>query len=237
MKAKVLKLPRKMNSTEKEITYQSTNSYSTLNTFTERTKNVWFVCHGMGYLSRYFINYFKGLDPDDNYIIAPQAPSKYYQGKDFKHVGANWLTKDDTELGIENILNYFDAIFKAENITAQTNLIVFGYSQGVSVAMRYVAKRQIQCSQLVLHSGGIPKELTAEDFAYLNEIPAEVHLKRSRKAEMTVKLIYGTKDEYLNDERMASEYQRAQELFGKRLDILPFNGKHVVNVDIINDLV
>ena len=48
-----------MNSTEKEISYQSTNSYSTLNTLNTKTKNVWLVFHGMSYLSRYFLKYFK----------------------------------------------------------------------------------------------------------------------------------------------------------------------------------
>ncbi|NNL82566.1 MAG: esterase, partial [Winogradskyella sp.] len=84
-----------MNQTEKEISYKTSNSYSTLNTLTSKTKNVWFVCHGMGYLSRFFLKYFKELDSETNYIIAPQAPSKYYiQPK--MHVGANWLTKDNT---------------------------------------------------------------------------------------------------------------------------------------------
>jgi predicted esterase len=217
-----------MNSEEKEITYTTSNSYSTLNRLTEHTKNVWFVCHGMGYLSRYFLRYFKHLNTEENYVIAPQAPSKYYiQPK--MHVGANWLTRDNTESGMQNILNYFDAIFEAENIPENKNLIVLGYSQGVSVAMRYLAKRQLQCSQLVLHSGGIPKELTAKDFKYLDEIPA--------CAGMKVKLIYGTEDEYLDAERIAHESQRAEELFGNRLKILPFKGKHVVNIDYINDLV
>jgi len=217
-----------MNSEEKEITYTTRNSYSTLNTLTERTKNVWFVCHGMGYLSRYFLRYFKHLNAEENYFIAPQAPSKYYiQPK--MHVGANWLTRDNTESGMQNLLNYFDAVFEAENIPEDINLIVLGYSQGVSVAMRYLAKRQLQCSQLVLHSGGIPKELTAKDFQYLDEIPA--------CAGMKVKLIYGTEDEYLDAERIAQESQRAEELFGEKLTILPFEGKHVVNVDYINDLV
>ena len=99
-----------MNSEEKEIGYQTKNSYSTLNNLTEDTKTVWFVCHGMGYLSRYFLKYFKELNAEENYIIAPQAPSKYYiQPK--KHVGANWLTRDETKVGMRNILNYFDAIF------------------------------------------------------------------------------------------------------------------------------
>lgn len=212
-----------MNSEEKEITYTTSNSYSTLNTLTERTKNVWFVCHGMGYLSRYFLRYFKHLNAEENYIIAPQAPSKYYMQPKM-HVGANWLTRDNTESGMQNILNYFDAVFEAETIPKNINLIVFGYSQGVSVAMRYLAKRQLQCSQLVLHSGGIPKELTAKDFEYLSE-------------DTKVKLIYGTEDEYLDAERIVYEKQRAEELFENRLQIFPFDGKHVVNVDFINTII
>ncbi len=212
-----------MNSEEKEITYKTSNSYSTLNRCSEHTKTVWWVCHGMGYLSRYFLRYFKDLDPKENYIIAPQAPSKYYiQPK--MHVGANWLTRDNTQVGMENILNYFDSVFEAEQIPKDVNFIVLGYSQGVSVAMRYMVKRQLQCSQLILHSGGIPKELTAKDFAYLNE-------------DTKVKLIYGTEDEYLDETRIEKESIRAKALFGHRVTILPFEGKHVVNVDYINDLV
>ena len=212
-----------MNSQEKEITYTNSNSYSTLNTLSQQTKTVWFVCHGMGYLSRYFLRYFKKLNTEENYIIAPQAPSKFYiQPK--MHVGANWLTRDDTEVGMQNILNYFDAVLEAENIPEDVNLIVFGYSQGVSVAMRYLAKRQLQCSQLVLHSGGIPKELTTKDFEFLSE-------------DTQVKMIYGTEDEYLDEDRITIETERAESLFGNRLIVLPFKGKHVVNIDFINELV
>ncbi len=212
-----------MNSQEKEITYATNKSYSTLNQLSERTKTVWFVCHGMGYLSRYFLKYFKSLNAEENYIIAPQAPSKYYiQPK--MHVGSNWLTRDNTEVETENIMTYFDAVLKAEQIPDNINLIVLGYSQGVSVATRYLAKRQLQCSQLILHSGGIPKELTAEDFKYLNK-------------DAKVKLIYGTEDEYLDEARIKEESLKAVALFGESVIILPFEGKHVVNVDYINGLV
>ena len=212
-----------MNSEEKEISYTTHNSYSTLNRLTPKTKTVWFVCHGMGYLSRYFLKYFKSLNAEDNYIIAPQAPSKYYQQPKM-HVGANWLTRDNTETGMQNILNYFDGIFEAENIPNNCKFIVLGYSQGVSVALRYLAKRKLQCHQLVIHSGGIPHELVAEDFEYLD-------------AATKVKLVYGIHDEYLDAKRIDSEQQKANILFGNRLEIFPFEGKHVVNVDFINRLV
>lgn len=212
-----------MNSTEKEISYTSTNSYSTLNSLTSKTKTVWFVCHGMGYLSRYFINYFKELNSEENYIIAPQAQSKYYIAPKFKHVGGSWLTKENTIKETENVMQYFDAILKTEQLPKDVNLIVLGYSQGVSVAMRYVVKRQLNCNQLVLMSGGIPNELVSKDFDFL-------------KGKTKVSLIYGTQDEYMNEERMTHEKQSIYKLFGKEVDIISFEGKHEVNTAIINNL-
>jgi len=211
-----------MNLEEKEISYTTTNSYATLNALSDKTKNVWFVCHGMGYLSRYFLRYFEGLNKDENYIIAPQAQSKYYSTPKFKHVGASWLTKENTATETENVMRNFDAVLAAEALPENINLIVLGYSQGVSVATRFVARRKLSCAQLILHSGSIPKELKPEDFSFL-------------KAKVT--MIYGTEDEYLNEERITYETNRAKELFKEHLHIIPFKGKHVVNVALINKLV
>jgi len=207
---------------EKEISYTTTNSYSTLNQLTDKTKNVWFVCHGMGYLSRYFLKYFEKLNALENYVIAPQAQSKYYIAPKFQHVGASWLTKENTIKETENVMHYFDAIFEAETIPRNKNLILMGFSQGVSVALRYMGKRQLNCAQFILHSGGIPKELTAEDFKFL-------------KAK--VSFVYGTDDEYLNEDRILEEKSRAFELFGEAVTIFPFEGKHEVNIDLITALI
>ena len=202
--------------TQKEATYTTTNTYETLNTLTEKTKNVWMVFHGMGYLSKYFINYFSELNAEENYIIAPQAPSKYYQGKDFKHVGASWLTRENTVTETQNILKYVDAVYKKELAGSIPNLIVMGYSQGVSIATRWVASRKIQCDKLVLHSGGIPKELQPEDFEYL-------------KASSQVIYLYGDKDQYITEARKTEEQLKGSRLFKDRLQIEVFNGIHEVN--------
>lgn len=212
-----------MNSTEKEISFQVTNTYSTLNVLNSKTKYIWFVCHGMGYLSRYFLKYFEDLDAEENYIIAPQAPSKYYIPPYFKYVGANWLTKEHTVAETENIMRYFDTVFEAEQLPKDCRLMVLGYSQGVSVAMRYVAKRRLPCHQLVLMSGGIPNELTPDDFNFL-------------RGKTKVSLIFGTKDEFLDDKRMINEKSKALELFGKDLQVIPFEGKHEVKKEMINRL-
>lgn len=214
-----------MNTTEKEVIYQTTNSYSTLNSLSKTTKNVWFVCHGMGYLSRYFLKYFADLNPEENYIIAPQAQSKYYISPRLKHIGASWLTKENTIAETENVMRYFDAVLKSENISNNLNLIMLGYSQGVSVALRYIAKRQLNCAQIVMMSGGIPKELTSSDFEFLDP-------------KTKVSLIYGTMDAYLDEDRLTIEKNRAFELFGHcDFQIIPFEGKHEVNKSILNKMV
>ncbi len=214
----------KNNSTEKEVSYISTNSYSTLNTLTNKTKNVWFVCHGMGYLSKYFLKYFNELNGEENYIIAPQAQSKYYIGSKFKHVGASWLTKESTLKEIENVTRYFDAVLENEKLPNDVNFIVLGYSQGVSVAMRYVAKNKLKCSQLILMSGGIPKELESQNFEFL-------------KGKTTVSLVYGNQDKYLNKDRIANEKKRFYKLFGNKVKLIPFEGKHEVKKELLNKFV
>lgn len=207
-------------SKEKKLSYTITNTYSTLNEKTSKTKNVWLVFHGIGYLSRYFLKYFKHLDAEENYIIAPQAQSKYYLNGAYRHVGASWLTKENTEAEIENMLNYLDAVFEAENLTDFENLNILGYSQGVSVATRFVARRKIQCKNLIMHSGKVPQELRTEDFSLL---------KNTRFS-----FIYGTKDEYLQKGIIEVEEKRLRELFPENLEILSFDGKHEVNTDLIS---
>ena len=213
-----------MKQREIEVSYTTTNTFSTLNTLAKTTENIWLAFHGLGYLSRYFINYFEGLDEQENYIIAPQAPSKYYQGKRFNYVGASWLTKENTILETQNILSYTDAVADKENVINHLDkLIVFGFSQGVSVALRWVASRKVACKAIVIHSGGIPRELTAESFSFLTK-------------NTPVYLIYGTQDEYLTQERVQSETEMATQLFGSRLQIIPFEGKHIVNTELIKQL-
>jgi predicted esterase len=207
-------------SIQKEVTYTTTNTYYTLNELTEKTKNVWMVFHGMGYLSKYFINYFSELNAEENFIIAPQAPSKYYQGNDFKHVGASWLTRENTQLETQNILKYIDAIYEKELAETTANLIVMGYSQGVSIATRWVASRKVQCDKLILHSGGIPNELQPNDFEFL-------------KTDAEVIYLYGNKDQYITEARETEEKLKGTKLFQDRLNIEVFDGIHEVNRELL----
>ena len=207
-------------SIEKKVLYTTTNTYHTLNSYSKKTKNIWLVFHGMGYLSKYFIRYFSELSSEENFIIAPQAPSKYYMGENFKHVGGSWLTRENTIEDTKNILNYVDTVFETEKPEEMTNFIVLGYSQGVSIATRWLASRKIQCNHLLLHSGGIPIELKPEDFEYLNN-------------HTEVTYLYGNKDQYITEAKKTEESLKGTKLFGDRLKVVVFNGIHEVNTDFI----
>lgn len=207
-------------SNQKKVSYNATNTYSTLNKLSEKTKNVWIVFHGMGYLSKFFINYFSDLNTEENYIIAPQAPSKYYQDKSFRHVGASWLTRENTVVETKNILNYVDAVIEKEISGSVPNLIVLGYSQGVSIATRWVASRKIQCNKLIVHSGAIPKELQPEDFEFL-------------KTSAKVIYLYGDNDQYITEARKTEEYLKSKQLFKDHLTIEVFEGIHEVNEEFL----
>lgn len=208
---------------EKKVFYQSSNTYSTLNELNSKTENIWLACHGLGYLSRFFISYFNTLASDENYIIAPQAPSKFYQDIDFKYVGSSWLTKENTGEETKNVLTYLDAVYEAEQIPTNKNLVIFGFSQGVSVSMRWIASRKIDPKTLVIYAGTIPKELTSEDFSYLKDAK--------------IKMIYGIHDPFITPERLQEQKTFAEKLFGKeKIEIISFEGKHEVLPEIIKKI-
>jgi len=210
-------------SIEKKVIYTASNTYSVLNSYTEKTKNIWMVFHGLGYLSKYFIKYFSKINPEENFIIAPQAPSKYYQGNDFKHVGSSWLTRENTAEETKNVLAYVDEVYKTEVNKTPKNLIVLGYSQGVSIATRWVAKSKINCNELILHSGAIPTELKQDDFSFLNN-------------NTKVTYLYGNKDQYINEARKTEQQIIGNKIFGKKLHIEVFEGIHEVNRTFIKKL-
>jgi len=208
---------------EKKVSYTTNNTYTTLNSYSDKTKNIWLVFHGLGYLSRYFARYFSELNPDENFVILPQAPSKYYLGNTFKNVGASWLTKENTLEETANVLAYVDAVVEAEMPKSTAKLIILGYSQGVSIATRWMAQRKIICDHLVLHSGGIPVELKAAQFDYL-----------PKTTEVT--FLYGNKDEYITEARKTEEQLKGNTLFGDRLQIVQFEGTHEVYIPFLSDL-
>ncbi|UWX56128.1 esterase [Maribacter litopenaei] len=206
----------------KHVQYQHTNTYETLNSLDPKTKNVWLIFHGIGFLSKYFLKYFEDLDKNQNYIIAPQAPSKYYLNGKYRHVGASWLTRVDREQETSNVLNYIEKVLDNENIPDRCNLIVLGFSQGVSIATRLIAKTGLKPKKLILYAGGIPEELTPSDFEHLLKYRTDIYS------------VVGSKDEYINAKRLEEETKKLITLFKGKAKQITFEGGHELKKEIIN---
>ena len=205
---------------EKEVSFKTNKTYSTLNTI-DKNQNIWFACHGIGQLSHYFLNNFLNIPKEKNYIIAPQAPSKYYHSTQTKRVGACWLTKENTQIEQHNIFRYFDEILNQEKPVIPN--IFMGFSQGVSVMLRYLVYKKLNVNDIVIMSGKIPEELKESDFNFL-----------SKKTK--VWLSYGLSDPLLNNKLLDVEINKSRQLFGKRLNIIAFDGKHEIDQELILNL-
>lgn len=208
----------------KTISYQHTNSYEILNPVTENTENIWVCFHGLGYLARFFKRYFTGLDPLRNAIIILQAPSKYYLGTNFKHVGSSWLTRVDTDQEMQNNLNYIDAVLKEEHLYNDQRIVLMGYSQGVSIATRFLLHYNSPVKALVMHSGSIPNEFNGLDADKFKELSSRnIHIS-------------GTRDEYVTADLIQRENKKIEMLFGTECELHRPDIKHEVDTTLLVDI-
>ena len=205
---------------EKLLSFETTHPYETLNEWTDKTNRVWLVFHGIGFLSRYFLRYFSHLDPSQNYIIAPQAPSLYYLDPNYRNVGASWLTREGTQRNMANLINYLDVLYRQESLEKSPELILMGYSQGVSVLSRWVAARRIQCQRIILYAGKVPDELTPSDFAHLSD-------------KTIVEFYAGDSDAYLPEAARPALEEQLSGLFDHRLRLKYYEGGHELKATLL----
>ncbi|WP_422859736.1 alpha/beta hydrolase [Flagellimonas sp. S174] len=135
------------------------------------------------------------------------------------------MTKENTLVETENLMSYLEEVCQSEKILNHPKLIVFGFSQGVSIALRWMARNQVQPHTLALYAGGIPKELKHDHFEYLDYF------------KINIKSIYGDKDEFLSPERLKTEKVKLDNLFQGNFELITFNGGHEIKSEIITELI
>ncbi|MGJ8684861.1 MAG: alpha/beta hydrolase [Nonlabens sp.] len=208
----------------KTVSYQHTNSYEILNPIQDSTENIWVCFHGLGYLATYFKRYFTGMDATKNAVIVLQAPSKFYQGTNFKHVGASWLTRVDTAQEMLNNLNYIDAVFKNESLINDPRIVLMGYSQGVSITMRYLIHYNKSVKALIMHSGSIPHEFNEIDGNTFRDLASRsIHIS-------------GKRDEYVTADLILRENLKIKELFGTECELHRPDIKHEVDTQLLVEI-
>ena len=106
---------------ESGISFQFKARYYTLGDLRPSTSKIWFVLHGYGQLSKFFISKFKILADTGVHVIAPEGLSKFYledittrANSGNNRVGATWMTRENRLTDIENYLTYLSNVYKIE---------------------------------------------------------------------------------------------------------------------------
>jgi len=216
---------------EQEITFNIKARYYTLGEINPATTKIWFVLHGYGQLSKYFLNKFKTLADAGVYVIAPEGLSKFYledvttrTSTGNQRVGATWMTRENRLTDIENYINYLSRVYKREVPTDfRGEITLLGFSQGAATATRWAIDGNHVFHQLILWAGILPPDM---DFEKAHEI-----LKDKKVVE-----VFGKQDPYLTDERL-----KEATTLNARLNIQPemieFEGGHEINHQVLMNLI
>lgn len=213
-------------STEHHIKVARTARYYTLGNLTSQTKNVWFVLHGYGQLAKYFIRKFDVVVDEQTVVIAPEALSRLYLDAEYGRVGASWTTREDRENEISDYLTYlnqlYDTVFQGVDTTRLT-VTLMGFSQGCATGCRWLNAGHIRCDRLLLWAGYFPNGL------------ADV-IDPAKIATIPVSYIYGRQDEYIEQMPDPEGYIQRIQADAPTLQLIPFDGKHVVEREILRSV-
>lgn len=150
-----------MQAKEENIIVDKTGRYFTLGN-PKNAKNIWFVFHGYGQLAKYFIRNFAHLDPEENYIVAPEGFYRFYLNGFDGRIGATWMTRESRLTDISDYVGFINSVFEKAIkpfYTPEKRVIAFGFSQGVATVARWVAYGDFRPDQLVLWAGSFPPDL------------------------------------------------------------------------------
>ncbi|MGI9553196.1 MAG: alpha/beta hydrolase [Aurantibacter sp.] len=181
---------------EHQLDFSYRARYQKLGKIDSQTTDVWFVLHGYGQLSQYFIEKFEGLSKGKQCIIAPEGLSRFYLNGFSGRVGATWMTKEDRLTDIQNYLSYLNAIYHRElaAIDPSANIHLLGFSQGTATVTRWALQPQIHFDHLVLWAGMLPHDMD------LSAGKKKLNGKR-------LTLVYGDQDEFVTKERLDEQKQ------------------------------
>lgn len=209
---------------EHGIKVQKTARYYTHGKDITHAKRTWFVLHGYGQLARYFIKSFEDLDPESNFVIAPEGFHRFYLEGFSGRVGASWMTKEARLDDITDYINFLDAIYRSLEITKGTELVLMGFSQGVATATRWLAMTEsAQFDRLILWAGSFPPDLEPEK--------AKLRLGKS-----SVHCVIGNENPFLNEDQV----KRTKEHL-KMLNINPkwhhYDGDHRIPKQALREVI
>jgi predicted esterase len=190
------------------------------------TRHVWFVLHGYGQLASFFIRKFNELNPEEHFVIAPEALNRFYLQGTEGRVGASWMTKERRQLEIDDYIDYLDTVyryFSEQDDFSRLQVHVLGFSQGTATASRWIS-----CGKFPFHSMIVWAGVFAPDI--------DMKLSAERLKGKSVFLLYGDEDPYRSEERLESQRKMLSDA-GVNYEEIEYHGDHRVYPEILKELV
>lgn len=203
---------------EHHLDVKRTARYCTAGQLSEQTQSVWFVLHGYGQLTPYFIRKFESIASDTTFVVAPEALSRFYLEGFTGRVGATWMTREERQYEIADYVQYLDQLY--EHLlhgfdVSRLRVNVLGFSQGTATACRWVQQGSLQLDRLVLWAGYFANGI--------QDLIAPLIL-----ATKEVVLVYGKDDEFLKQVDVAAYERNIREAI-PHIQIHTFDGGHTID--------
>lgn len=215
--------------TEKTLEFSFKARYYQTEGIASRPK-IWFVLHGYGQLSQFFIRKFTILETHNIAVVAPEGLSRFYledvatrAKSGTTKVGATWMTRENRETDIRNYLVYLNSVYlevMAQNPSAEVTIL--GFSQGAATASRWALASQCPFKNLILWAGILPPDMNV----------AQAGKALEGKKIISVR---GKSDPFLNAEKTL-EMEHLCGLVGINPDLYWFEGGHEINEPLLLQL-
>ncbi|MFD2248098.1 alpha/beta hydrolase [Pontibacter ruber] len=206
---------------ENKLIVPRTARYYTLGTSSEKTRNLWIVCHGYGQLARFFLRHFSVLDDGETVVVAPEALSRFYLDGFSGRIGATWMTKEDRLSEIGDQASYLNLLLQhmLEQLPQDVRITVLGFSQGGATVSRWLASGNVPVHRLILWAASFPEDI---DFSS----------GQAAFAGLPVAMVYGSEDEFITAEALDRKKQLMAQL-GISPQVYTFEGGHTLHADTL----
>ena len=202
-----------------------TARYYTLGEVNSQTKNAWIVLHGHKQLAGEFIKIFEELAANGDYVIAPEALSRFYVKGDYGDVGATWMTKEDRENEISDYVNYLDELFNKEinskKEKSSININAIGFSQGSATLSRWLALGKSKVDKAIFWCGSLALDVDYSKSGSFRNTP--------------IHLIFAKNDPYFPGDYYKSQVELLNK-YGIEPQVHLFEGGHEISTKLIKEV-
>jgi predicted esterase len=183
-------------------------------------RRIWILLHGHAMLAERFLSYLTAMSAPGTLLVAPEALSRFYLGTRLdgghdKQVGATWMTREERDSEIDDMVGYLDRVMQAATPVdyREVPVGILGFSQGVATAARWIARGTMQPRMLVCWGAPAPADAPLEAVAALCG---------------AVRLVAGIDDPIVPSGTFEHTAEKLR-AFGVDADVIRFPGGHILH--------